>query len=54
MVHNEKSPLGGGLKSEEIGFGEPTFLVFINLLVAGDGMHKYSNPSTQKQRVLYE
>jgi len=31
MVHNEKSPLGGGLQSEKIGFGEPTFLVFINL-----------------------
>ena len=30
------------------------FLWFINLIQAGDDMHKYSNSSTHTQRVLYE
>lgn len=52
MTHNEKSPPGSGLHSEN----KPWQAVFwfIKPESAGDDMQEYSNVSTQKQRVLYE
>lgn len=53
MVHNEKSPLaaGFGRKNKPGGL---SFLVFINLVQAGDYMAKYSKLRAQKQRVLHD
>ncbi len=54
MVHNEKSPLWRRALVGKTACGGRVLLVFINLFEAGDYMAKYSNVSTQKQRVLHD
>ena len=53
-AQNEKSPLWRRASFGKTGLWRAQFFWFIYLIRAGDDMHKYSNPSTQKLRVLYE